>query len=74
MYSNNVLYYDSGSFFFFDKLGEVIVKQLGYSVRFLIGQKPMGYWTSKVQENCYFLQLFYKNDKPHFLWVFRRVN
>ena len=38
-------------------------------MRALIGQKPMVYCAGKLIEN---LKLFYKSNRPHFLWVYWR--
>ena len=44
------------------------------TTRVLIGQKPtrLGYCAGKLIENCYFLQLFLKSNRPLFLWVYCR--
>lgn len=37
-------------------------------------QKPisMGYCSGKLTNNFCYLQLFYKRNTPHFLWIYRR--
>ena len=46
------------------------------TTRVLIGQKLMVYCTGKLilsrETSCYYLQLFYKSNRLHFLWVSRR--
>ena len=40
-------------------------------MRVLIGLKPMVYCAGKLTEN---LKLFYKSNRPHFLWIYRHDN
>lgn len=38
----------------------------------LIGQKPTGYSAGKLIEKRCYLQLLYKSNRPHFVWINRR--
>ena len=50
---------------------KTVYKITNIAKRVLIGYKPMAYCAGKLIEN---LKLFYKNNRPHFLWVYRRDN